>query len=174
MVAILKSYKLYRQLDNSIKHKLGIRDVDLFVHKLKPAVFLHPKLKGYYELKKLGYPFLQLTPTSRLYAQSEELLASFKETGLKEDKNGVPFHHDKMGRFLGFPEVAVHDFVKGAPMNKRVFIKYHGIPFVVHEDNVYEALEDMKLRIPVPFYFNTRLFAYKRFRNDAIPFSLHA
>jgi len=173
MVVILKSYKLYSQLYNSIKHKLGIHDVDLFVHKLKPAVLLYPKLKGYYELKKRGYPFLQLTPKNRLYAHTEEQLASFKKTGLKEDKDGVPFLHNEMGRFLGFPEVAVQDFVKRIPMNKRVFITYHGIPFVVHMDNVYEALEDMKRRIPIPSFFNTRLYAYKRFRNSATPFPLH-
>ena len=174
MVAILKSYKLYKQLFNSIEHKVGIADVDLFVFKVKPAVLLYPKLKGYYELKKRGYPFLQLTPKNRLYAHTEEQLASFKKNGLKEVEKGLPFHHDEMGRFLGFPEVAVQDFVKGTPMNKRVFIDYHGIPFTVHEDNAYKALEDMRRRIPVPSFFNTRLYAYKRFCSNATPFPLHA
>jgi len=173
MVEILKSYKLYSQLYNSIKHKLGILDVDLFVHKLKPAVFLHPMLKGYYELKKRGYPFLQLTPKTRLYAHTEEQLASFKKTGLKEEGKGMPFLHNEMGRFLGFPEIAVQDFIKETPMHKRVFIGYHGIKFIVHEDNAYKALEDIKRRIPVPSFFNTRLYAYKRFRSSATPFPLH-
>jgi len=170
-----RSYKLYYKLFQAIKHRKGIDEYVLFVHQLKPALYLYPRDKGYYELKKQGFPYVQLSYGARLFAQTEEQLASFEKSVVRNDETGISYYPEKLGIFLGFPEVAVQDFTSRSPrmpQNKRVAITYHGITFVAHEDNVYKALEDIKSRIPIPPFFNTRVYAYIKFYQQVTPFPL--
>lgn len=170
-----RSYKLYYKLFQVIKHRKGIDAYTLFIHHLKPALYVYPRDKGYYELKKLRYPFLQIRDNSRIFFQTEKQKTSIEKKIVREDETGIPYYSDVLGVVLGFPEVAVQDFTSRRPrmpQDKRVAITYHGITFVVHEDNAYEALEDIKKRIPIPKFFNTRMYAYKKFYQYVTPFPL--
>jgi len=170
-----RSYKLYYKLFQAVKHSEGIDEYVLFVHQLKPALYVYPRDKGYYELKKQGFPFIQLCDNSRVFVQTEKQKASIEKKIRREDETGIPYYPDKLGIILGYPEVAVQDFTNRRPrmpQNKRVAITYHGITFVVHEDNAYEALKDIKSRIPIPKFFNSRMYSYKKFYQYVTPFPL--
>ena len=170
-----RSYKLYDELFQVIKHRKGIDAYTLFVHHLKPALYVYPRDKGYYELKKQGFPFIQLRNNSRVFVQTEKQKASVEKKIRREDETRTPYYSDKLGVILGYPEVAVQDFINRSPrmpQDKRVFIKYHGITFVVHEDNIYKALKDIKNRIPIPPFFNSYVYAYKKIYQQVIPIPL--
>ncbi|PGK52027.1 hypothetical protein CN918_30010 [Priestia megaterium] len=170
-----RSHKLYYKLFQAIKHRKGIDAYTLFVLHLKPALYVYPRDKGYYELKKQGYPFIQIRGNSRVFVQTKKEKTTIEKKIRREDETGIPYYPNELGIILGYPEVAVQDFTTRKPrmpQDKRVAITYHGITFVVHEDNAYEALKDIKNRIPVPKFLNTRIYAYRNFYQRVTPFPL--
>ena len=121
----------------------------LFLKGIKPALLLHERQKGFKPLIK-KYPYIEFVYGNRLFFQHEEQKSRFLENGIDPQANDLIYLDEEMGYVLGFPPVAVRDFIAEIPEHDRIGIDYHGVSFVVHRNHVKQALNEIKTTIPIP------------------------
>ena len=106
---------------------------------------------GYEELATI-YPYTDLDYVGpfgemiylRCYFQNEKIKKSFDKknvvTQKQKRRSNITYNEEVMGYFLGYPPVAVKDFVEGVDRTDRAMIEYHGLNFVMKRKNLNRSL----------------------------------
>jgi hypothetical protein len=119
---------------------------NLFRLGLKEGCYLHITQADFHELS--SYPYVELKDDLRLYVQTTEQANDFIENHLTP-YGKLPFDEEAMGKILGYPPLAIKDYMKGIRKKNRIAVCYHGLEFVCHRKHVKACLQYLEETMPI-------------------------